>query len=125
MCAFICLRRLPQISIIDGRKYDTEGDGEDVLERCELLCNKQGQPLLAHGRSGRCVQALAGGVFMRGPCVSRGAAPYQAALPITCIRLVSVLAQRCCRCRHATPLPYQPSLCRLPTMLCCMRVHTL
>ena len=44
----------PQISIIDGRKYDAEGDGEDVLERCELLCNKQGQPLLAHGRSGRC-----------------------------------------------------------------------
>ena len=24
-----------------------------MLERCELLCNKQGQPLLAHGRSGR------------------------------------------------------------------------
>lgn len=64
--AFICLRRLPQISIIDGRKYDTEGDGEDVLERCELLCNKQGQPLLAHGRSGRCVRALAGGALMRG-----------------------------------------------------------
>lgn len=43
-----------QISIIDGRKYDVEGEGEDSLERCELLANKQGQPLLAHGRSGRC-----------------------------------------------------------------------
>jgi hypothetical protein len=42
----------PQISIIDGRKFESEGDGEEAVERCELLANKQGQPLLAHGRSG-------------------------------------------------------------------------
>lgn len=42
----------PQISIIDGRKFESEGDGDDGIERCELLTNKQGQPLLAHGRSG-------------------------------------------------------------------------
>lgn len=42
----------PQISIIDGRKFESEGDAEDAIERCELLTNKQGQPLLAHGRSG-------------------------------------------------------------------------
>ena len=50
-----CLCRFPaapQISIVDGRKFEVEGDGEDAIERCELLANKQGQPLLAHGRSG-------------------------------------------------------------------------
>lgn len=47
---------LPQISIIDARKFEAEAAAgnplDEVLERCELLENKQGQPLLAHGRSG-------------------------------------------------------------------------
>ena len=42
----------PQISIVDGRKLESEGGTEAALERCEILANKQGQPLLAHGRSG-------------------------------------------------------------------------
>ena len=63
---FLAWAAPPQISIIDGRKYDAEGDGEDVLERCELLCNKQGQPLLAHGRSGRCAcERVLSGAFPR------------------------------------------------------------
>lgn len=45
-----------QISIIDARKFEAEAAAgnplDEVLERCELLENKQGQPLLAHGRSG-------------------------------------------------------------------------
>lgn len=44
------------ISIIDARKFEAEAAAgcplDEVLERCELLENKQGQPLLAHGRSG-------------------------------------------------------------------------
>ena len=47
-----CLPALPQISIVDGRKLESEGGTEAALERCEILANKQGQPLLAHGRSG-------------------------------------------------------------------------
>eukprot|EP00887_Chlorella_sp_A99_P000045 scaffold16.g45.t1 len=41
-----------QISIIDGRRFEHEGERDDALEECQLLLNKQGQPLLAHGRSG-------------------------------------------------------------------------
>lgn len=37
-----CLMPPPmQISIIDGRKFDAEGEGVDGIERCELLTNKQ------------------------------------------------------------------------------------
>lgn len=47
---------LEQISIIDARKFEAEVAGgcppDEALEHCELLENKQGQPLLAHGRSG-------------------------------------------------------------------------
>lgn len=41
-----------QLSIVDGRKLASEGEWEEALDRCQLLVNKAGQPLLAHGRSG-------------------------------------------------------------------------
>lgn len=41
-----------QLSIVDGRRLEQEGSREDILDSCKLLLNKQGQPLLAHGRSG-------------------------------------------------------------------------
>ncbi|GAB4816111.1 hypothetical protein N2152v2_003157 [Parachlorella kessleri] len=41
-----------QIGLIDGRKFEAEGAREEAIEDCLLLLNKQGQPLLAHGRSG-------------------------------------------------------------------------
>ena len=41
-----------QLSLVDGRKLEGEGDREDALDACVLLVNKAGQPLLAHGRSG-------------------------------------------------------------------------
>lgn len=41
-----------QLSLVDGRKLEAEGEREEALERCQLLVNKAGQPLLAHGRSG-------------------------------------------------------------------------
>lgn len=41
-----------QLSLIDGRKLEAEGDLEDALDSCQLLLNKAGQPLLVHGRSG-------------------------------------------------------------------------
>lgn len=40
------------MSIIDGRRFEHEGERDDVLDACQLLTNKQGGPLLAHGRSG-------------------------------------------------------------------------
>ena len=40
------------MSIIDGRRFEQDGEQEEGLDACELLHNKQGQPLLAHGRSG-------------------------------------------------------------------------
>ncbi|KAL6771657.1 CHYB1B [Auxenochlorella protothecoides x Auxenochlorella symbiontica] len=41
-----------QICIVDGRRFEQEGEREEALESCMLLVNKQGQPLLSHGRSG-------------------------------------------------------------------------
>jgi hypothetical protein len=41
-----------QLCLVDGRKLDVAGQGEGALEGCQLLVNKAGQPLLAHGRSG-------------------------------------------------------------------------
>jgi hypothetical protein len=41
-----------RLSIVDGRKLASEGEWEEALDRCQLLVNKAGHPLLAHGRSG-------------------------------------------------------------------------
>lgn len=41
-----------QLSLVDGRKLEAGGEREDFLDSCQLLLNKGGQPLLAHGRSG-------------------------------------------------------------------------
>ncbi len=64
-----------QLSLVDGRKLEGEGDREDALEGCVLLVNKAGQPLLAHGRSGSytddkrvCVPMIHGQVGVIGWC---------------------------------------------------------
>lgn len=41
-----------QLSLVDGRKLEIEGEREEALEGCQLLTNKMGQALLIHGRSG-------------------------------------------------------------------------
>ena len=41
-----------QLSLVDGRKLELEGEREEALDGCQLLTNKQGQALLVHGRSG-------------------------------------------------------------------------
>ncbi len=41
-----------RLSLVDGRKLASEGEWEEALDRCQLLVNKAGHPLLAHGRSG-------------------------------------------------------------------------
>lgn len=41
-----------QLCLVDGRKLEAAGEQESALEDCQLLVNKAGQPLLAHGRSG-------------------------------------------------------------------------
>jgi hypothetical protein len=41
-----------QLSLVDGRKLELEGEREEALEGCQLLTNKAGQALLVHGRSG-------------------------------------------------------------------------
>ncbi|KDD74522.1 hypothetical protein H632_c1256p0, partial [Helicosporidium sp. ATCC 50920] len=41
-----------QMCLIDGRRFEAEGEREDALDDCVLLSNKAGHPLLAHGRSG-------------------------------------------------------------------------
>ncbi len=56
-CLCLPALRLPpplplQIGLLDGRKFDSEGGREEHIDDCLLLLNKQGQPLLAHGRSG-------------------------------------------------------------------------
>ncbi|KAI8114346.1 hypothetical protein M9434_002472 [Picochlorum sp. BPE23] len=41
-----------QLSLVDGRKLELEGEKEEALDGCQLLTNKAGQALLVHGRSG-------------------------------------------------------------------------
>lgn len=41
-----------QLSLVDGRRLELEGPRDDALTSYELLTNKAGHPLLAHGRSG-------------------------------------------------------------------------
>ena len=41
-----------QLSLVDGRRLESEGPMEDALTSYELLTNKAGHPLLTHGRSG-------------------------------------------------------------------------
>lgn len=41
-----------QLSLVDGKKLEVEGEKEEALEGCQLLTNKAGQALLVHGRSG-------------------------------------------------------------------------
>ncbi|KAL4539615.1 hypothetical protein Ndes2437B_g02021 [Nannochloris sp. 'desiccata'] len=41
-----------RLSLVDGRRLASEGEWEEALDRCQLLVNKAGHPLLAHGRSG-------------------------------------------------------------------------
>jgi hypothetical protein len=41
-----------ELSIVDGRGLKLDGQGEESLEACQILLNKEGRPLLAHGRSG-------------------------------------------------------------------------
>ena len=42
----------PQVSVIDGRRWQSAGELDGALDACQLLCNRQGQPLLAHGPTG-------------------------------------------------------------------------
>ena len=38
--------------MIDGRRWQSAGELDGALDACQLLCNRQGQPLLAHGPTG-------------------------------------------------------------------------